>query len=190
MRKESRQDSKPRCSQGARVWQVPKMLLGMSTTDSSSSQLLFLDHPPSTTTLQGSTNPGVTPFVTAEVQHPRFGSNTLILAPSSLNLFSWAVTPSHATARFYLQIKQVKLLSRFYLLSFLPPTATCTTSAYSRLPGSPLLHREMLRENHVVFCPIWRRPLLKSFLYKSLQAAPGSTLCHADEAGGKTTHKQ
>lgn len=31
--------------------------------------------------------------------------------------------------------------------------------------------------------------IVKSFLYKSLQAAPGSTLCHADEAGGKTTYK-
>lgn len=104
MRKESRQDSMPRCAQGARIWQVPKTLLRMrtkpgSTVDSSSSQLLFLDHSPTTTTLQGSTNPRVTPFVTAWVQHPHFGSNILILVPSSLNLFSRAVTPSHATAR-------------------------------------------------------------------------------------------
>lgn len=43
----------------------------------------LLDHPPTTTTLQGSTNPRVTPFVTAWVQHPHFGSNILILVPIS-----------------------------------------------------------------------------------------------------------
>lgn len=32
-------------------------------------------------------------------QYPHFGPNILILVPSSLNLFSRAVTPSHATAR-------------------------------------------------------------------------------------------
>lgn len=96
------------------------------------------------------------PYKSPQAPWSQDRSNTLILVPSFLNLFSdghWL----QATHR------KLQIFScTFYLLSFLYPTATFITSAYICLPGSPLLHQKMPREKHVVSCPIWRCPLLKA----------------------------
>lgn len=176
MRKESRQNSMPRCAQGARIWQVPKMLLRMRTKPGEHRGLLQL-----TAALFGSPTHH---HNTARLHNPeslplsQHRSNILILVPSSLNLFSWAVTQATSQLELILPAFLFGPNSNIYYFCLFTPARLSIIT-----PGNA-------EGKACIFLSNLETSIVKSSLYKSLQAAPGTTFCHADEAGGKTTYKQ
>lgn len=176
MRKERRQDSMPTCAHGAWIWQVPKMhrLLRRRTKPGnivvdSFLQLtvaLFSAHSSTTTT------PASLLFTSPRESLPlsQYRSNTLILVPSFLNLFSCLLMGSDYKQHHSLSSRSVAGLfpaclfipnsNIYYFCLHMPARLSITTP-------------EDAKGKACRFLSNLEMSIVESYFYKPLQLAPG-----------------
>lgn len=176
MRKERRQDSMPTCAHGAWIWQVLKMhtLLRMRTKPGSIvvdsllqlTVALFPDHSSTTAT------PASLLFASPRESFPssQNRSNTLILVPSFLNLFSCLLMGS--------DYKQHHSLSSRSLAGLLPaflfvPNSNIYYFCLHMPVRLSIITPEDAKGKACSLLSNLEVSIVKSYFYKPLQLAPG-----------------